>query len=306
MGSLKTIALAGALLTGMTTLASAADLRGPLPMVLPPAPIAAPVVEQSGWYLRGDIGVAAVDARELSYSDKPANLTSAPRTSRRRCSAAWASATSTIAGCASTSPANSAARAASRSTTATRTPGGLQQSLCPRRRLRDLPQFRREHQPRQRLVHGAARQRLSRPRHLVRPDALRRRRRRRGAEQGRRRHGFRIRHQSRDRLDRCRQRRLQRHELVLRNGRKRHQDELRLGRDGRRRLRRGAEPEARARLPLPQPRQDHDRQLFLRRALHALLARREDARCARVPLRHALDARRAGLCRRRRPRRPIR
>ncbi len=75
MGSLKPIALAGALLTGMTALASAADLRGPLPMALPPAPIAAPVVESSGWYLRGDIGVAALDARDLSYSDKPANLT---------------------------------------------------------------------------------------------------------------------------------------------------------------------------------------------------------------------------------------
>ncbi len=74
MGSLKTIALAGALLTGMTALASAADLRGPLPMALPPAPIAAPVIEPSGWYLRGDIGVAALDAREFSYSDNPANL----------------------------------------------------------------------------------------------------------------------------------------------------------------------------------------------------------------------------------------
>ncbi len=75
MGSLKTIALAGALMTGMTAVASAADLRGPLPMPLPPAPVAVPVVESSGWYLRGDIGVGAVDAHGLRYSDNPANLT---------------------------------------------------------------------------------------------------------------------------------------------------------------------------------------------------------------------------------------
>ena len=74
MRSLKTIALAGAVLAGMTGVASAADLRGPLPMGLPPAPMAMPVVESSGWYLRGDIGVGAVDARDMAYSDKPANL----------------------------------------------------------------------------------------------------------------------------------------------------------------------------------------------------------------------------------------
>lgn len=75
MRSLKTIALTGAVLAGMTVVASAADLRGPLPMGLPPAPMAVPVVESSGWYLRGDIGVGAIDARDMGYSDKPANLT---------------------------------------------------------------------------------------------------------------------------------------------------------------------------------------------------------------------------------------
>ncbi|MGL4243484.1 MAG: outer membrane protein, partial [Beijerinckiaceae bacterium] len=55
MGSFKTLALAGAVLAGATAVASAADLRGPVG--LPPAPVAMPIAESSGWYLRGDIGL---------------------------------------------------------------------------------------------------------------------------------------------------------------------------------------------------------------------------------------------------------
>jgi opacity protein-like surface antigen len=56
MVSLKLFALAGAVTVGATAVASAADLRGPVPH-LPPVPVAAPVAEASGWYLRGDIGL---------------------------------------------------------------------------------------------------------------------------------------------------------------------------------------------------------------------------------------------------------
>jgi opacity protein-like surface antigen len=61
MGSLKTLAMAGAVLAGATTVAAAADLRGPLPAGLPPAPIAMPIAESSGWYLRGDVGFGVID-----------------------------------------------------------------------------------------------------------------------------------------------------------------------------------------------------------------------------------------------------
>jgi opacity protein-like surface antigen len=58
MSSLKTFAFAGAVLVGATVSASAADFGGrhhaPPP---PPVPVATPIVEASGWYLRGDIGV---------------------------------------------------------------------------------------------------------------------------------------------------------------------------------------------------------------------------------------------------------
>jgi opacity protein-like surface antigen len=75
MGSLKTLALAGAVFAGATAVASAADLRYPQPVGLPPAPHAAPIAEASGWYLRGDIGIGAIDAKKFDYSDKPAGLT---------------------------------------------------------------------------------------------------------------------------------------------------------------------------------------------------------------------------------------
>ena len=74
MGSLKTLALSGAVLAGAGTIASAADLRGPIPLGLPPAPVAAPIAEVSGLYLRGDIGLGAIDANKFRYSDNPAGL----------------------------------------------------------------------------------------------------------------------------------------------------------------------------------------------------------------------------------------
>jgi opacity protein-like surface antigen len=75
MGSLKTLALAGAVFAGATAVASAADLRYPQPVGLPPPPMAAPIAEASGWYLRGDIGIAAINADKFKYSDNPAGLT---------------------------------------------------------------------------------------------------------------------------------------------------------------------------------------------------------------------------------------
>lgn len=75
MGSLKTLALAGAALAAASVTASAADLRGPIPIGLPPAPIAAPIAEASGWYLRGDVGVGEMDSDRFKYTDNPAGLT---------------------------------------------------------------------------------------------------------------------------------------------------------------------------------------------------------------------------------------
>jgi len=63
MSSLKTFALAGAVLAGAAAAASAADLRGPIPIGLPPAPIVGPIVEASGWYLRGDVGVGELNGK---------------------------------------------------------------------------------------------------------------------------------------------------------------------------------------------------------------------------------------------------
>jgi opacity protein-like surface antigen len=68
MGMLKTLALAGAATIVASVTASAADL-GPPPMPLPPPPMMAPGIEASGWYLRGDIGVGAIDATKFKYSD---------------------------------------------------------------------------------------------------------------------------------------------------------------------------------------------------------------------------------------------
>jgi opacity protein-like surface antigen len=70
MGSLKTLALAGAVFAGATAVASAADLGHP-PIGLPPPPMAAPIAEASGWYLRGDIGLGALNSGRYNYSDNP-------------------------------------------------------------------------------------------------------------------------------------------------------------------------------------------------------------------------------------------
>jgi opacity protein-like surface antigen len=75
MGSLKTLALAGVVLAGATGVAAAADLRGHAPIGLPPPPAVAPIVEASGWYLRGDIGVAALNSGNYNYSDNPVGIT---------------------------------------------------------------------------------------------------------------------------------------------------------------------------------------------------------------------------------------
>jgi opacity protein-like surface antigen len=74
MGSLKTLALAGAVFAGATAVASAADLRYPQPVGLPPAPHAAPIAEASGWYLRGDIGIGALNSGKYNYSDNPSGV----------------------------------------------------------------------------------------------------------------------------------------------------------------------------------------------------------------------------------------
>jgi opacity protein-like surface antigen len=59
MSSLKILAVAGVVLSAAVNIASAADLRYPAPVGLPPVPVAAPIAEASGWYLRGDIGIAS-------------------------------------------------------------------------------------------------------------------------------------------------------------------------------------------------------------------------------------------------------
>ncbi len=56
MGGLKILAFAGFLFSGAASVASAADLR--TAPALPPIPVAAPIAEATGWYLRGDIGLA--------------------------------------------------------------------------------------------------------------------------------------------------------------------------------------------------------------------------------------------------------
>jgi opacity protein-like surface antigen len=55
MASLKALTLASVAVLALTRFANAADLLPPPPMPEPPPPVA----EFSGWYLRGDVGVAA-------------------------------------------------------------------------------------------------------------------------------------------------------------------------------------------------------------------------------------------------------
>jgi opacity protein-like surface antigen len=66
MASLKALTLASVAVLALTRFASAADLLPPPPMPEPPPPVA----EFSGWYLRGDIGMA-VNASTPSLENSP-------------------------------------------------------------------------------------------------------------------------------------------------------------------------------------------------------------------------------------------
>ncbi len=67
MGSLKALTLAGGVAMAAATAAHAADLLPPPP----PAPVLAPVIEYSGWYLRGDVGVGAYNNPKLRTTPDP-------------------------------------------------------------------------------------------------------------------------------------------------------------------------------------------------------------------------------------------
>src|SRR4051812_33690070 len=68
MGSFKSFALAGVFAVAASASSLAADLLPPPPM----APLAPPpVLEASGWYLRGDVGVSSYDGGKFSSPDLP-------------------------------------------------------------------------------------------------------------------------------------------------------------------------------------------------------------------------------------------
>jgi opacity protein-like surface antigen len=68
MASLKALTLASVAVLALTRFATAADLLPPPPMPEPPPPVA----EFSGWYLRGDIGMAAsANTPSLEASPNP-------------------------------------------------------------------------------------------------------------------------------------------------------------------------------------------------------------------------------------------
>jgi opacity protein-like surface antigen len=68
MGSFKSFALAGVFAVAASASSLAADLLPPPPMA-PYAP--PPVLEASGWYLRGDVGVSSYDGGKFSSPDLP-------------------------------------------------------------------------------------------------------------------------------------------------------------------------------------------------------------------------------------------
>src|SRR4051812_48053886 len=68
MGSFKSFALAGVFAVAASASSLAADLLPPPPMV-PLAP--PPLLEASGWYLRGDVGVSAYQRGKFSSTDQP-------------------------------------------------------------------------------------------------------------------------------------------------------------------------------------------------------------------------------------------
>jgi opacity protein-like surface antigen len=68
MGSLKALTLAGGVAIAAATAAHAADLPAPPPM---PAPVVMPILETSGWYLRGDIGRSEYAKPKLRLDPNP-------------------------------------------------------------------------------------------------------------------------------------------------------------------------------------------------------------------------------------------
>jgi opacity protein-like surface antigen len=69
MGSLKTLALAGALASVTASYAFAGDLPAQIPAGLPEAPVEAPSGDDSGLYLRGDLGVGIGSVGSLSVRE---------------------------------------------------------------------------------------------------------------------------------------------------------------------------------------------------------------------------------------------
>ena len=68
MGSLKALTLAGGVAIAAATAAHAADLPAPPPM---PAPVITPLLETSGWYLRGDVGIGSHKNPKLRTTPDP-------------------------------------------------------------------------------------------------------------------------------------------------------------------------------------------------------------------------------------------
>jgi opacity protein-like surface antigen len=75
MGGLKALLLVSGAVVAMTTLTHAADLLPPAPAMEPAPPVTAH--EFSGWYLRGDVGMA-ISSGNLSPSISPNPLVGAP------------------------------------------------------------------------------------------------------------------------------------------------------------------------------------------------------------------------------------
>jgi opacity protein-like surface antigen len=74
MADLKALFLVGGALVAMTSLSHAADLLPPAPAIEPPPPA---IQEFSGWYLRGDVGLA-IQTGTLTNSISPNPLVGAP------------------------------------------------------------------------------------------------------------------------------------------------------------------------------------------------------------------------------------
>lgn len=78
MGSLKALTLAGVVaMTAASTAANAADMLPPPPQLEPP-PLRGPVVEESGLYLRGDIGVGMNEISNVRSTFDPTIVVPSP------------------------------------------------------------------------------------------------------------------------------------------------------------------------------------------------------------------------------------